>query len=358
MSLFNIFARLTLDSSAFEAGMKRAESSIASLGKTAARYFTAGAIGYGLWSLGKQAFNLGGEIADLSDQLGITTDEVQALQKAARESGIEFNKYAEAVVKVKKAKAEALSGNQKALDMFNILGVSPRAGILDILRAAGGAQSAEQLVAVFDLIGTKSGKIKSSLAEIKALGPAELISSENAATLDKAGDQIAQIKNDLLVIAAKAMEPTVGFYAQAISRANQINPRTGRPYGIGAAMYLTMAESMGDSSINRKYKALPLPEKDPFMFGEFNWGGATVNVKEGRRRRRLEREIEKIKEEGAGLSFRSSSFNDRASIGGFFIGADQTARMDLQRQQLTVQKTMADRIGKIEEQMRKLTEEE
>lgn len=327
MGIFNIFARMTLDTAQFDAGAKRVESSAAALAKRIGGYFSAGAIGYGLLSFGRAAAQAAGDISDLSEQLGITIEEVQQLQRVARHSGIDLNKYAEALTRIKKARADALSGNQRAGETFSALGVSPESDPLTILRAIGNASTPTELSAAFDLIGTKTGKIKESLKDIQKLGRLEIITDENAKTLDEAADSIADIGAGLKAIAANAIGGLVRWW----NAPGMSNPQRSAP--------------------------LPLPSR--FQVGEdadIEKNMSALGADFAARQKRIREAREGYNEPLNFGSFRSSTANQRASIGGFFLGADQTARMDIERQQLQAQKLTADRIERIEKQIAKITE--
>lgn len=325
MGIFNIFARMTLDTAHFDAGAKRVESAAAALGKRIGGYFAAGSIGYGLLSFGRAAAQAAGDISDLSEQLGITIEEVQQLQRVSRQSGVDLGKYAEALGKIKRARAEALSGNTTARERFSALGVSPDADPLNILRAVGSAKSPEEVAAAYSLIGEKAGKLKESLKGIKELGPLELITADNAKALDDAADSLAEVGSGLRAIAANAIGGVV-------------------------RLWNVMGQAADPS-------ALPLPDR-------FNTGqDEAVETNMARLGDEFRARDRRIREAREGYndplnfgSFRSSTANQRASIGGFFIGADQTARMDIERQQLQAQKMIADRMDRIEKQVAKILE--
>lgn len=116
MSIFNIFAKLSLNTSAFEAGMKRAESAGVTLGKTLSKYFTAGYLGTSMLMLGRNVMSAAEQIKNLTSQTGLSTTQVQELQRAAEDGGVAFEKLATVLDKVRKAKEAALSGDAQAVD--------------------------------------------------------------------------------------------------------------------------------------------------------------------------------------------------------------------------------------------------
>lgn len=337
MSIFNIFARIKLDSAEFEAGMKRAESSVAALGKTIGRYFTAGAIGYGLLNLARSAFRAAGEVNDLAEALGITTDEVQSLQKAAQNSGNSLEQYASALLKVKKLRSEALGGNASASEKFKAAGIDPSGTPLEILSALG---DPKKFAEAADIIGIKSAKILGSLSQIKQLGPLEIITPESAKTLDEAEEKVGSLWRMIKAITANTIGGVI---------------RTDWQHGLGvgiAAGYLNrkIAEAGRAAAAG-----LPGPGES-LEFGEFDWGGG-MDWKKGRARERQRKASLASLDDPLGLSFQSSNPDSLRQKGGFFIGADRNAAMDVQKQQLAKATIAADRLDKMERQLSKLTQE-
>ena len=334
MGIFNIFARMTLDSSQFEAGSKRVESMAAALGKRIGGYFAAGAVGYGLLNFARTIVDTADNIQDLSEQLQITTDEVQELQRVARHAGVDMNKYADALLKVKRLRLEALQGDSGARGTLSALGVNEQTDPLQILRAVGNATTPSAILASYDLLGARAGRIKESLKEIGGDGGLEIISPAAVFGLAKAKSYMEDI-----------WAAVKGISAEPLGRQALM--------GYAALQFLRIP---GQSS-PLSQPGLPLPARYEIGQDEgIERNMARLGEEFRARNQRIREAREGYNDPLSFGAFRSSTANQRAEIGGFFLGADQTARLDIERQQLQAQKMMADRIDRIEKQVAKITE--
>jgi len=356
MSVFNLFAKMTLDSSSFEAGAKRAESSVKSLGKAMAGYFTAGLVTQKLTELGVAAFKAGAEIADLADQFNLSTDQVQMLQKAADESGNSFETLANVVIKLRAAQAQALTGNKAILASFADLKIAPTEDVFSMLEKIGQAKGPVELSAAFDLIGVKSGKILSALSQIKELGPVELITSDTVKILDDADTKLSRIGRTLRAMMANTiatLSPEVDFWGSVIEEGAKLDQQ-GKSFALTRAIINQLTATRGFNQENKSYSPLDLPSPKQLV-------GETA----AQREKRLEEErklnerrqafIEKTDAKLAEpfkLKFESSSQNDLAKQGGFFLGAGRTAQLDIQQQQLQKQIAIAERLTDIAKDVR------
>lgn len=71
----------------------------------------------------KQTIDWGTKVRDLSNAWGISTDEVQKFQYAARQSGIEIEDVMDNMKDLSKSAAEATAGNEGKASMFKTLGI-------------------------------------------------------------------------------------------------------------------------------------------------------------------------------------------------------------------------------------------
>lgn len=199
MPIFSFLAKLGLDTTDFQAGVKRAQSAASGLGKGLNSH-----IGSGFKSLGANmaaAFSVAavtsfaskvaetaGEIKDLSEFLGVSTDEVQRLQIAAEEANIPFSKIIGAFQNLEKKKAEALTGDEKAMGLFGMLGIDPNGNSIDILKAAviASEKGATQNAVAFELLGTKVVHLKRVVSELNSLPKIDLISEQAINKIDQA----------------------------------------------------------------------------------------------------------------------------------------------------------------------------
>ncbi len=204
MSLFRLVAKLGIDSTEFNAGLKKAESGISVIGQRIAGAFSVAAITAFSASVVKAA----GDISDLSESLGITVEQVQALQIAAEHSGVAFDKYAAALSKIRKLKADATGGDKTALGVFASTGINRNDSDFSILQQIGNLSESK----AFEILDAKSAKLKNSLAELGKVQPIELMTKENVDALDRASDKLGDMWRTL-----KAMSSVpLGGIARAI----------------------------------------------------------------------------------------------------------------------------------------------
>ena len=231
MALFRMVADITLNDSQFQAGLKRVKSAASGIASQLASAFSVTAMA----AFAQELVRTAEVVQDLSDQLGVTTDQVQALQRAAARSGIDVGKYAEALVRLKKAQAEALSGDPARMSQFRTLGLDPNKSPYELLLGVGKADGPQQMAAAFKLIGDNASRMISSIKEIRELGPLEVISSSSAATLSGAADDLNEIYMTLKAIAANRIANALllGKTAVALSPAGRIAAmlRPGQPPG-------------------------------------------------------------------------------------------------------------------------------
>jgi len=199
MAIFSFLAKLGLDTTDFQAGVKRAQSSAAGLGKglnshlgasfkslganMAAAFSVAAVTGFA-----SKVAETAGEIKDMSELLGVSTDEVQRLQIASEEAGISFAKIVGAFQKIEQKKAEALTGDEKSAGLFGLLGIDPNGNSIDILKAAVDAseKGAKENAAAFELLGGKVVHLKRVVQELNSLPKVDLISEQAINKIDEA----------------------------------------------------------------------------------------------------------------------------------------------------------------------------
>src|SRR5262245_57657325 len=124
VKLFSLVAALGLDGKGFQRGLDKA-------GKTADQFagdlkskltgaFTAGAV----VAYVRHVAQAVGRVKDLSEQFSVTTDEVQKLDAAAKQSGQTFEDMGTAIEKVGAARKDAAEGNEELRATFSKFGVS------------------------------------------------------------------------------------------------------------------------------------------------------------------------------------------------------------------------------------------
>jgi hypothetical protein len=234
MGLFSIMGRLGLDTSDFQAGVKRAESASTGMARKVAsdvKGMIAGAFTLGaITSFTKSVINAGDRIGDLAEQYHLTNEEVQRLEILAGRTGVKFEKFGEAFIKFAELRQKAIDGDAKSLALINRYGVSQNdvanrsktnlqlvTQISDAYSEVSGSSQAQ--ADALDIAGAKGQKVLSTLTQIKNLGPVKLISDADIEALGQFNDALDEVKRQAQVAAA----PALGFWGQVLKRGNELS---------------------------------------------------------------------------------------------------------------------------------------
>jgi hypothetical protein len=283
MAIFSFLAKLGLDTTDFQTGIKRAQSSASGLGKGISQSLKRenesikGALaGMFTVSAAKSYFgdlkNIVDEIKDMSELLGVSTDEVQRLQKASAEAGQNFGSVVTAFQRIEQMRAQAMTGDKRASGIFALLGIDPSKGSgIEILKAAIDASSrgAQENAAAFELVGKKVTGLKLTMEELQRLGPIKLIDQEQLDAIDSAikkqEEAIRQMKIAGAPLMATLAQGATGvlnmFNSQNRERQNEIGGMYSRgEIDFRKRLELESMSLLGmQSEEGRKYSALPLP---------------------------------------------------------------------------------------------------
>lgn len=283
MAIFTFLAKLGLDTTDFQTGIKRAQSSASGLGKGISESLKRendsikGALaGMFTVSAAKSYFgdlkNIVDEIKDMSELLGVSTDEVQRLQKASAEAGQNFGSVVTAFQRIEQMRAQAMTGDKRAVGIFALLGIDPSKGSgIEILKAAIDASSrgAQENAAAFELVGKKVTGLKLTMEELQRLGPIKLIDQEQLDAIDSAikkqEEAIRQMKIAGAPLMATLAQGATGvlnmFNSQNRERQNEIGGMYSRgEIDFRKRLELESMSLLGmQSEEGRKYSALPLP---------------------------------------------------------------------------------------------------
>jgi hypothetical protein len=276
MAIFTFLAKLGLDTTDFQTGIKRAQSSASGLGKGISQSLKRendsikGALaGMFTVSAAKSYFgelkNIVDEIKDMSELLGVSTDEVQRLQKASAEAGQNFGSLVTAFQRIEQMRAQAMTGDKRASGIFGILGIDPSKGSgIDILKSAIDASSrgAYENAAAFELVGKKVTGLKLIVEELQRLGPIKLIEESQIDAIDSSIKKYDEAMRQLKIAGA----PLATIFAQGVTGLlNMFNPNTDNvsaaDVGLSKSIEMNAAAFLGmQSDEGRKYAALTLPE--------------------------------------------------------------------------------------------------
>lgn len=285
MAIFSFLAKLGLDTTDFQTGIKRAQSSASGLGKGISESLKRendsikGALaGMFTVSAAKSYFgdlkNIVDEIKDMSELLGVSTDEVQRLQKASAEAGQNFGSLVTAFQRIEQMRAQALTGDKRAVGIFGLLGIDPSKGTgIDILKSAIDASSrgAQENAAAFELAGKKVTGLKLIMEELQRLGPIKLIEESQIDAIDSSIKKYEEAMRQLTIAGAPAMSTAAQgltgvlnmFNPENRARQEAINEAFRRgEHGVLKDIELSAMSLLGmQSDEGRKYSALPLPSR-------------------------------------------------------------------------------------------------
>lgn len=236
MGVLSLLVKLGLDSSAFEMGVKRAQSVGERFGssfKTA----IAGRLGAALsiaaiGAFTKNVIQAADEISDLSEQLNLTTDQVQRLQILAGETGVTFDKFGSVLSKFEQTRLKATSGDEDAIKTLKALGftteqlydaqISTIDGAVKVAEAfKNSGRSAETSAAMTELYGLKLKVAGAALADYGTTSKRTLISQSDVDVLAKANTLLDEQLRIVKALAAPAIAAGVTATANAIKGATK-----------------------------------------------------------------------------------------------------------------------------------------
>lgn len=226
MAIFSLIAKLGLDGSGFETGIKKASSLTdkfrSSVGAQLGAALSVAAVG----AFASKVIETADAIGDLSEQLNISTDDVQRLQILATQTGVSFETMAKAITRVGQERLKAVEEGGKAREYFKALGFTvaelndSSLSNIDIITRMGKAnldagRSAQTEAALIEILGEKAFKAAGAISKLKDLGPVNLISPEQIQALGQLADRLDEIQRQIVVSAA----PELNFFADALERA-------------------------------------------------------------------------------------------------------------------------------------------
>lgn len=209
MAIFSLLAKLGLDGTNFESGLKRSQSMAKGVGReisgTLAGIFAVDKLA----QFGIQAIETAGKLQDLSNQLGVSAEFLQEMKFAADLGGASLEEVAAALEKITIARGKALGGDQGLLDAFARFGITAQeiktAKIEDIFLKIGqafeGDANPQNLIAPFrELAGKSAGALIPAMAtglaeaadQARRLGV--IMSNEVISAMDDANDRMDILK--------------------------------------------------------------------------------------------------------------------------------------------------------------------
>lgn len=169
--------KATLDSRGFSSGVEKMEakvkgfgSSLGGLKRNIAGAFSTGVVA----NFANAAISAADEIDNISKQLGLSIETTQSLKVAFEEAGLGVEGLATVMSTLQQKQADAVNGNEKAIDAFKAFGLSMEEvsksspeQLLEMVSmrlgdVEGNAAAAD---AMFELMGARSLKMKNALQD-------------------------------------------------------------------------------------------------------------------------------------------------------------------------------------------------
>ena len=233
MGILSMLVKLGIDSSQFEMGIKRAQGLGEKFG-TSFKGAVASKLGAALSvaaiaAFTKNVIESADKIKDLSEQLNLTTDEIQRLEILAGETGVTFDKFGSVLAKFEQVRLKATSGDQDALRTLQALGFTTEQ-LYDIqLTTIDGAvkaaeahvksgKSAETTAAMIEIYGLKLKTAASALADYNTTAQRTLISSSDIDVLAKANTLLDEQFRIIKAIASPVIAAGITATAEALKR--------------------------------------------------------------------------------------------------------------------------------------------
>jgi hypothetical protein len=232
MGVLSLLVKLGLDSTAFEMGVKRAQSVGEKFGssfKSAVTSKLGAALSVAaVTAFTKNIIETADRISDLSEQLNLTTDQVQRLQILAGETGVTFEKFGSVLGKFEQARLKATSGDDDAIQTLKALGLTmeqlrdPQLSTIDgAVKAAeaykNSGRSAETTAAMIDVYGLKLKTAAAALADYNTTSNRLLISKTDIDVLAKANTLLEEQFRIIKGIAAPTIAAGITATANAIN---------------------------------------------------------------------------------------------------------------------------------------------
>lgn len=212
MAIFSLLAKLGLDGTAFESGLKRSQSVAKGVGReistTLGSIFTVDKLS----EYGMKAIETAGRLQDLSTQLGVSAEFLQQMKFAAEMGGSSLDDVSSSLEKITIARQKALSGDAGIVKAFEQLGVSASdlrsAKLEDIFmtigRAFEGDANPQKLIGPLrEIAGKSAGALIPAMAEglssaaDQAARLGLIMSDSVVSTLDEANDRVDVMKKTL-----------------------------------------------------------------------------------------------------------------------------------------------------------------
>jgi len=233
MGILSMLVKLGIDSSQFEIGIKRAQGLGERFGTTfkgaVASKLGAALSVAAIAAFTKNVIESADKIQDLSEQLNLSTDQIQRLQILAGETGVTFDKFGSVLAKFEQVRLKATSGDEDAIKTLKALGFTTEQ-LYDIqLTTIDGAvkaaeahknsgKTAETTAAMIEIYGLKLKTAASALADYNTTSQRTLISSSDIDVLAKANTLLDEQLRIVKALASPVIAAGITATAEALKR--------------------------------------------------------------------------------------------------------------------------------------------
>lgn len=226
---FEVKGKVSLDGSGFQRTMKglrnHATSELGGIKSAIAGAFTIGAV----VNFANHVNEVVGRIKDLSEQFRVSTDEVQQVDFATKQSGLAFEDFGAALDKLAQSRRSAVEGNEELRTTFEKYGLTlkdlndPQLRNIDLAQKMAANLATMTLTSreqseVADLLGRKSSKLLAVLQELGEVKPPGLISEDSIERIDKASKAMEALKMTVTGLATDAISEFADYFDYVIPR--------------------------------------------------------------------------------------------------------------------------------------------
>jgi hypothetical protein len=319
MTVAEFIAKISLDSTKFTEGTNKVKRDVASLKGEIGKFAPALAGAFtvaGLVGLGKKAIETGAHFYDMAQKLGVSTDSIQRLDFAAKQTGVDIDKVGRAILKMQGELAhggwdrDKYSSALQALKLkpSELVGKSPEDVLIRLADAFQNVNnSAEANAAIVSLVGIKMSDIIPLLAQGGAklremLDRAPVAGGDTIDAMKQLKQQMDELGRISFPIIAKFVQG-FAFITKGVIGVGAVIKATGSILGAvfelvqhrslkGFREDITKIEDDLYASWDRVFKKLSSPRKANFP------GGTPVETEEAKRHKKvmanLEAEQEKL----------------------------------------------------------------
>lgn len=275
MAIFSLIAKLGLDGTAYESGLKRATSLTDKFRSSLVSQLGSALSVAAVTAFAAKIVQTADAIGDLSEQLNISTDDVQRLQVLASQTGISFEAMGKAITKVSEERLKAVEEGGKARQYFKALGIDVAElnknsiSNIEILARMGAAhdeagRSAATQSAMIGILGDKAFKAATAISKIKEQGEIKLINKDEIDAIGRLADRLDELKRQAIVAGA----PEISLLETYTENLQEMVEIMNKARGGGLLEYFQNLQAAAIPALyfdvkpeNRSFEAIPLINK-------------------------------------------------------------------------------------------------